>query len=162
EEIVGQTSFLRPRDQANSAWVEDLLRPPARPPSPSPSLSKPAQSAGSARLGHGLAGELSYLVNHGTVPLPGTVRITNADRSIRARLSGDILREFGTTALAAAPVDLGFHGAAGPSFGAFLTSGITFRLSGEANDYVGKGLSGGVIAIDAGAEASLRGDVLAG
>jgi len=58
--------------------------------------------------------------------------------------------------------DLNFHGAAGPSFGAFLTSGITLRLSGEANDYVGKGLSGGVISIDAGPEPSLRGDALVG
>ncbi len=55
-----------------------------------------------------------------------------------------------------------FEGAAGPSFGAFLTRGLTLRLSGEANDYVGKGLSGGTIAVDAGPEASLRGDVLAG
>jgi glutamate synthase (NADPH/NADH) large chain len=53
-------------------------------------------------------------------------------------------------------------GTAGQSFGAFLIPGITLRLFGEANDYVGKGLSGGNIAITAGKEASLRGDVLAG
>jgi glutamate synthase domain-containing protein 3 len=55
-----------------------------------------------------------------------------------------------------------FRGSAGQSFGAFLVKGVHFRLSGEANDYVGKGLSGGTIAITAGAAASQRGDVLAG
>ena len=55
-----------------------------------------------------------------------------------------------------------FHGSAGQSFGAFLAEGITLKLKGEANDYVGKGLSGGTIAISAGSAASRRGDVLAG
>jgi glutamate synthase domain-containing protein 3 len=55
-----------------------------------------------------------------------------------------------------------FHGSAGQSFGAFLAEGVTLKLKGEANDYVGKGLSGGTIAIAAGLAASRRGDVLAG
>jgi glutamate synthase domain-containing protein 3 len=55
-----------------------------------------------------------------------------------------------------------FHGAAGQSFGAFLAEGVTLKLKGEANDYVGKGLSGGTIAITAGLGASRRGDVLCG
>jgi glutamate synthase domain-containing protein 3 len=55
-----------------------------------------------------------------------------------------------------------FFGTAGQSFGAFLIPGATFRLSGEANDYVGKGLCGGTISISAGADAAERGDVLAG
>jgi glutamate synthase (ferredoxin) len=152
DEIVGDTSFLRPRHQANSAWVEELLRPPCR----------SQEGPGIIRTSHGLASELTHLLNHGTVPLQGTFPIVNADRSIGARLSGEVLRKFGKSALEWAPIELEFHGAAGPSFGAFLTSGITFHLSGEANDYVGKGLSGGVIAIHAGTEASLRGDVLAG
>jgi len=57
----------------------------------------------------------------------------------------------------------GIHGAAaGQSFGAFLAEGVTLKLNGEANDYVGKGLSGGTIAIGRGVAASRRGDVLAG
>ena len=55
-----------------------------------------------------------------------------------------------------------FRGAAGQSFGAFLAAGVTLKLHGEANDYVGKGLSGGTISITAGLAASRRGDVLAG
>jgi glutamate synthase (ferredoxin) len=152
EEIIGQTSFLRPRYQAGAAWVDDLLRPPMRSPSP----------GGKVRVSHGLARELAHLLHHGTVPLQGSFPIINADRSIGAGLSGEVLRKFGPRALEAIPIKLNFYGAAGPSFGAFLTAGITFHLAGEANDYVGKGLSGGVIAIDAGPEASRRGDVLAG
>ena len=59
-------------------------------------------------------------------------------------------------------VECEFFGTAGQSFGAFLISGANFRLTGEANDYVGKGLCGGSIAITAQAEASERGDVLVG
>lgn len=55
-----------------------------------------------------------------------------------------------------------FRGYAGQSFGAFLADGVTLTLSGEANDYVGKGLSGGTIAIAASSAASRRGDVLVG
>jgi glutamate synthase domain-containing protein 3 len=55
-----------------------------------------------------------------------------------------------------------YRGSAGQSFGAFLVEGMTLRLRGEANDYVGKGLSGGTISISAGRAASRRGDVLAG
>src|SRR5258708_34398555 len=55
-----------------------------------------------------------------------------------------------------------FSGSAGQSFGAFLGDGVSLKLRGEANDYVGKGLSGGTISISAGAAASRRGDVLAG
>ena len=55
-----------------------------------------------------------------------------------------------------------FCGTAGQSFGAFLAEGVSVKLNGEANDYVGKGLSGGTISISAGLAASRRGDVLAG
>ncbi|HKF20324.1 MAG TPA: glutamate synthase large subunit [Candidatus Angelobacter sp.] len=154
-EIVGQTSFLRPRYRTDSAWVEDLLRPPA----------DTKTSPGITRETEGLARELAVLAKSSQLPLRETFPIINADRSIGARLSGAMLRRFDAPALPTSEsslADLNFRGAAGPSFGAFLTSGITLRLTGEANDYVGKGLSGGVISIDAGHEASLRGDVLAG
>src|SRR5215471_3927655 len=154
-EIVGQTSLLRPRYRTDSAWMEDLLRPPA----------DTKTSPGITRETEGLARELAVLAKSSQLPLRETFPIINADRSIGARLSGAMLRRFDATALPTSEsslADLNFRGAAGPSFGAFLTSGITLRLTGEANDYVGKGLSGGVISIDAGHEASLRGDVLAG
>lgn len=73
--------------------------------------------------------------------------ISNTDRSAGAMLSGEVARRYGHTGLPDGTINVKFKGSAGQSFGAFLTSGITFRLEGEANDYVGKGLSGGRICL---------------
>jgi glutamate synthase domain-containing protein 2/glutamate synthase domain-containing protein 1/glutamate synthase domain-containing protein 3 len=73
-------------------------------------------------------------------------RIENADRSVGARLGGAVAREFGASAPAGS-ASVTFTGAAGQSFGAFLTDGIEFVLIGEANDYVGKGMGGGRIIV---------------
>jgi glutamate synthase domain-containing protein 3 len=88
--------------------------------------------------------------------------ITSQDRAVGAHFSGEVLRRFGRSTLDSTGVDCEFVGTAGQSFGAFLISGANFRLIGEANDYVGKGLCGGSIAISAHSDGSERGDVLAG
>jgi glutamate synthase (ferredoxin) len=88
--------------------------------------------------------------------------IQNSDRSVGAGLSGELMRRRNAGRSANDELSQEFHGAAGQSFGAFLASGVTLKLTGEANDYVAKGLSGGTIAIGAGLAASRRGDVLAG
>jgi len=87
--------------------------------------------------------------------------IHNYDRSIGTHVSGDRMRQC-MQKKDSCPATREFHGTAGQSFGAFLASGLTLKLFGEANDYVGKGLSGGTIVIRAGQNASKRGDVLAG
>ena len=90
--------------------------------------------------------------------------IQNSDRSIGAGISGELMRSRrnGGQAPSSEELTREFRGAAGQSFGAFLAAGVTLSLTGEANDYVGKGLSGGTIAISASSAASRRGDVLAG
>jgi glutamate synthase domain-containing protein 2/glutamate synthase domain-containing protein 1/glutamate synthase domain-containing protein 3 len=88
--------------------------------------------------------------------------IQNSDRSVGAGLSGELMRRRNHGRAVNDEISQEFHGAAGQSFGAFLAAGVTLKLTGEANDYVGKGLSGGTIAIAAGLAASRRGDVLAG
>ena len=91
----------------------------------------------------------------------GSPVIHNFHRSIGAHISGERLREQlenGETP----DSEREFTGSAGQSFGAFLASGLTLKLRGEANDYVGKSLSGGTIVIRAGHNASKRGDVLVG
>jgi glutamate synthase domain-containing protein 2/glutamate synthase domain-containing protein 1/glutamate synthase domain-containing protein 3 len=72
--------------------------------------------------------------------------ITNSDRSVGAALSGALALEFGAEAPRGA-ARVRFDGSAGQSFGAFLGAGVEMELVGEANDYVGKGMAGGVIAI---------------
>src|SRR5437667_4549143 len=88
--------------------------------------------------------------------------IQNSDRSVGTGLSGELMRRRKNGHPVDGEISQEFHGAAGQSFGAFLAEGVTLKLHGEANDYVGKGLSGGTIAIAAGLAASRRGDVLAG
>jgi glutamate synthase domain-containing protein 3 len=88
--------------------------------------------------------------------------IRNSDRSVGAGLSGELARNRAAGKPPDAPIAKQFRGSAGQSFGAFLGTGVDFKLDGEANDYVGKGMSGGTIAISAGTGASRRGDVLAG
>jgi glutamate synthase (NADPH/NADH) large chain len=74
-------------------------------------------------------------------------RISNVDRSIGSMLSGEISKRYGETGLPDDTINCIFQGTAGQSFGAFLTKGITFRLEGDSNDYIGKGLSGGKIIV---------------
>ncbi len=75
-----------------------------------------------------------------------TVEIINTDRSVCARLSGEIAQRHGNRGFLG-QLDLTFRGAAGQSFGAFLVQGMNVRLEGEANDYVGKGMNSGRITL---------------
>ncbi|MBU1997953.1 MAG: glutamate synthase large subunit, partial [Candidatus Omnitrophica bacterium] len=74
-------------------------------------------------------------------------KINNSDRSVGAMLSGEICRIKGEIGLLEDSIYCKFQGVAGQSFGAFLINGVTFELEGFANDYVGKGISGGKIII---------------
>src|SRR5712692_873262 len=80
--------------------------------------------------------------------------IQNSDRSVGTGLSGELMRRRKNCLPSDEEIRQNFHGSAGQSFGAFLAEGVALRLKGEANDYVGKGLSGGTIAIAAGLAAS--------
>jgi glutamate synthase (NADPH/NADH) large chain len=73
--------------------------------------------------------------------------IRNVDRSTGAMLSGEVARVYGHAGLPEDTIDIRATGTAGQSFGAFLARGVTLRLEGEANDYVGKGLSGGKVMV---------------
>jgi glutamate synthase (ferredoxin) len=161
-DVVGSVERLRPRNESASHSVAALLQP---------STNASLQSANDLpleihlpetakdirrKLLRGVDGLNSFpFVHH-------SLSISNSDRSVGAHLSGHILRRTNFDGLKGKSIRCEFRGSAGQSFGAFLVPGIRFRLVGDANDYVGKGLSGGTIAITAGAAASKRGDVLAG
>lgn len=74
-------------------------------------------------------------------------KIVNVDRTTGAMLSGEISKRYGEAGLPDDTINCTFHGTAGQSFGAFLVKGVSFRLEGDANDYIGKGLSGGKIVV---------------
>lgn len=80
-------------------------------------------------------------------PVQFELPIRNFNRTVGAMLSGQVAKRYGHTGLNDDTIHVKLHGTAGQSFGAFLASGITLELSGEGNDYVGKGLSGGRIVI---------------
>jgi glutamate synthase (NADPH/NADH) large chain len=73
--------------------------------------------------------------------------VTNEDRTVGTLLGSEVTRRYGAAGLPDDTIELCLTGSAGQSFGAFLPRGITLRLEGDANDYVGKGLSGGRIVI---------------
>ncbi|KGG13542.1 MULTISPECIES: glutamate synthase large subunit [Prochlorococcus] len=87
---------------------------------------------------------LNAMVSHGTISK--TLRILNTDRSVCARVSGEIAELHGNKGFQG-KLELIFKGSAGQSFGAFLLQGMNVLLIGEANDYVGKGINGGVLTL---------------
>jgi len=99
---------------------------------------------------HGLDQALDYkLIDHAreaienSTPIEFKLPIRNQHRTVGAMLSGEIARRYGSAGLADDTIRFHFTGSAGQSFGAFLAKGVTLELEGDANDYVGKGLSGG-------------------
>ena len=81
------------------------------------------------------------------IPVFGSFELKNTDRTVGTLLSNEIAKIYGSVGLPDNTINFKFNGSAGQSFGAFAAKGISFELEGEANDYVGKGLSGAQIAI---------------
>jgi len=73
--------------------------------------------------------------------------LTNINRSIGARISGEIAKRYGNLGMCSAPIQLNFTGIAGQSFGVWNAGGLNMTLEGDANDYVGKGMAGGELVI---------------
>jgi glutamate synthase domain-containing protein 2/glutamate synthase domain-containing protein 1/glutamate synthase domain-containing protein 3 len=103
---------------------------------------------------HGLDQALDYmLIDHAReaidhlTPIEIKLPIRNVHRTVGAMLSGEIARKYGSAGLPENTIKFRFTGSAGQSFGAFLARGVTLELEGDANDYVGKGLSGGRIIV---------------
>jgi glutamate synthase domain-containing protein 2/glutamate synthase domain-containing protein 1/glutamate synthase domain-containing protein 3 len=97
-------------------------------------------------LGRRLLEPARPAIEHGA-PVAATARIANTDRTVGGLLSHAVTAAHGAAGLPEGTIRLTLRGAAGQSFGAWLAPGIELTLLGEANDYVGKGLSGGVLAV---------------
>lgn len=153
DEIVGWVEQLRPKNEQAARAVQMILQP----------IVSSEQIGCAEEPENSLQRAITRSLDELALPTRGAhvFNITIADRSVGAHLSGEILRRRQDSQMIG-PVDFELTGTAGQSFGAFLIPGVNLRLAGEANDYVGKGMSGGSITISAGDEACLRGDVLAG
>ena len=88
-------------------------------------------------------------------PVRTAFPIKNTDRTVGAMLSGEVAKRYGHEGLTPDTIVARFTGTAGQSFGAFLARGVTFELEGDANDYLGKGLSGGRIVVRPPADAGI-------
>jgi len=124
-----------PSPQAGQAAVE--VAPAACP----PDLLEAASSTDEALL-EGTRLSLKY-----GEPTTVQIALTNADRAFGARLAGELARKYGPEGLPEGTIVVEASGTAGQSFGAFAVRGMLLVLEGDANDYVGKGLSGGVLAV---------------
>ncbi|GBC87373.1 Ferredoxin-dependent glutamate synthase 2 [bacterium HR12] len=142
-EAVGRVDLLRPRSDVEAPLdLRPLLRPV--PGARRFHAHRPFQRPRSA-LGDRVFRDAWPIVRDGGIAWLA-YPIGNVDRSVGARLGGAIGRRFGTEEPPGRAF-LRFDGAAGQSFGAFLSRGVEMRLVGEANDYVGKGMAGGRIVI---------------
>jgi glutamate synthase (NADPH/NADH) large chain len=150
DELIGQAQMLD-KDRALAQWKAQGL-------DFTKLFHKPAGEGGairhSARQDHGLDKVLdNSLIAQARASIDRGAKVTietpirNVDRATGAMLSGEIARVYGHAGLPEDTIDIRAFGTAGQSFGAFLARGVTLRLEGEANDYVGKGLSGGKIVI---------------
>ncbi len=147
QEMVGRVDRLDAR-AAVAGWKAagvDLTRVLRQVP-----VGEPRALWNSERQDHGLGAALDHaliaeaaeaLDGQGTALIERDVR--NLNRSVGAMLSGEIARRWGHEGLPDGAIRVRLTGSAGQSFGAFLARGVTLELSGDANDYVGKGLSGG-------------------
>jgi glutamate synthase domain-containing protein 2/glutamate synthase domain-containing protein 1/glutamate synthase domain-containing protein 3 len=145
DEAIGRTDLLRVRRRGGRGDALDLA-PLLAPPGPERRFRAhlPFQRQRSS-LGDRVYEDAFPAIRDGrTVEL--AYEITNGDRTVGARLGGAIGRAFGE-AMPPGRATVRFTGQAGQSFGAFLAQGVEFRLVGEANDYVGKGMGGGRIVV---------------
>ncbi len=149
-EMVGRVEKIEPR-RAIDHWKAQgldfsaiLYQPPA-----GPEVGRYCQIAQDHGLENALDNQtlldLAAPALERGVPVKATLPIRNTNRVVGTILGSELTRRFGPEGLPADTIHLHFQGSAGQSFGAFVPQGITLELEGDANDYFGKGLSGGKI-----------------
>ena len=150
-EMVGRVQFLKVKDnltnwKAKKVDLSGLLHPVTN--------AKGLTLYNSEQQDHGMSEildwkllEASKVALEDKTPVFASYDVKNTDRTIGTLLSNEISKIYGSAALPDNTINIKFKGSAGQSFGAFTTKGISFELEGEANDYVGKGLSGAQLAI---------------
>ncbi len=152
DELIGRVDLLEARDAIDHWKADGLDLTPILQPA-----RKPREDVAVRKLiaqDHGISDVLDVrLIEHATPALEHGEKvrvelpITNTDRTVGTMLSNRVSQKWGENGLPDDTIELIFHGSAGQSLGAWLARGVTIRLEGDANDYVGKGLSGGKIIV---------------
>ncbi len=154
DEMIGRTDLLRALPSSDNAKANTLdlsaLLHLATPAASSPADRIERRHVASRKRHPDAEGKLNRVLVDLAQPaldagerVKATLTITNSDRAVGATLSGAIARRYGNAGLPEETIAFRFTGSAGQSFGAFAAHGLSLELEGEANDYVGKGLSGG-------------------
>ena len=150
-EMVGRVQFLKVKDglknwKAQKIDLSGILHPVNNP--------KDVTLYCSEKQDHGMDDIIDWKLLEAAqpaledkTPVFATFNVRNVDRTIGTLLSNEISKKYGSVGLPDNTINYKFKGSAGQSFGAFSAKGISFELEGEANDYVGKGLSGAQLAI---------------
>ena len=150
-EAVGHAEFLDIENAVKHWKTAGLdLAPILHVPEGDPSAPRHQQVAQDHGLDRALDVELISLCAPAlelAEPVRARLAIRNVNRTVGTMLGSEVTRRYGGAGLPDGTIDLTFVGSAGQSFGAFVPAGITLRLVGDANDYVGKGLSGGRIVV---------------
>jgi len=168
DEMVGRPDVLRQRtdvsqEKASKLDLSDLLVVPDRPEGVDRYKTREQTHRLDERLDCELIEQARPALDRGE-PVTIDTDISNVDRTVGATLSNRISREYGVDGLPEDTITARFTGTAGQSFGAFVQDGVTMDLVGSANDYLGKGLSGGklIVRTPANAGYAARENIVAG
>ncbi len=151
DDLVGRTDLLVQREtghnRAHGLDLSSILYRPETPAGVDRRQTIAQDHALDERLDRRLLLALCQPALESRSPVRETLPIHNTDRAVGTLLGSELTRRFGGAGLPENTIHLHFQGSAGQSFGAFLPHGITLELEGDANDYIGKGLSGGKLIV---------------
>ena len=152
EDMIGRTDLLQ-MDEAIDHWkargvdLSMVLQSPDLPPGAPRRRTRPQVPVLDDALDWELVRKCTPALDRREPVRLGPVLVRNVNRTVGGILSGEIARRHGVEGLPNGTIEISFSGSAGQSFGAWLAPGVTFSLRGETNDYTGKGLSGGTLAV---------------
>jgi glutamate synthase (NADPH/NADH) large chain/glutamate synthase (ferredoxin) len=151
DDLIGRVDLLKTRDaiehwKARGVDLSKLLAPPVASPEIPRRRVRPPDPVLDDHLDHVLIEQAAPALERGE-QVEIDIDVVNAKRTVGGLLSGEVARRYGADGLAENTIDITAHGSGGQSFGAWLAPGITITLHGDANDYTGKGMSGGVLAV---------------
>lgn len=148
DDLIGRSDLLRAREVNYPKHALDMQRLLPVPQANNPIRHvQPAVQHPLNALNEQIVKDATPVIKNPNLNIRLHYSIRNQDRSIGARLSGEITKQYQDKGLKAGSIEVGFRGYAGQSFGAFNASGVRLHLVGAANDYVGKGMNGGEISI---------------
>jgi glutamate synthase domain-containing protein 3 len=152
EDLIGHTELLD-MDEAIEHWkakrvdLSMVLDTPELPAGTARRRTRPQVPVLDDALDWELVRKCAPALERGEGVRLGPIPVRNVNRTVGGILSGEIARRRGAKGLPEGTVEISFSGSAGQSFAAWLAPGVSFSLRGETNDYTGKGLSGGIVAV---------------